>query len=585
MNRRRLATLILCGVFLWALAAPLLVAAPGKKEGTGELRHAEDLFAVDCLLPAQVRRLGRMTQIVGPRKAIKTTAFDCRIRGGEYTENRGDHAFALQAWLPAAKGGDAEAQTFVGEIYEKGVGGAPDYAAAAAWYRKAAGQGSSRAAMSLGYLHEKGLGVPKDLLQAVQWYRKASGLPADMIALSGEDDPPVSKEPSAGGIPTAPAAPAAIPADVPVAGPAITLIDPQLTGLVRGTRTVMLRGNVAERELIGRLTAPAGLLSFLINDKPLEVGADGLFRISIPVSPPRSPVALVAVDRRGQRASLDFELISGDSLAPPVPTLIPSDVDWGGYYAVVIGNNNYTDPDWNQLVTAVNDARDVAEVLRTKYGFTVRLIENATRSQLMNALEDMRETLTKKDNLIVYYAGHGTLEKDLDRAYWIPVDGGKKRMADWISLDQITDQLELIPAKQVLLIADSCYSGKLTRSGIGQLRQGMTWEDQIEALKRLSALPARLAFTSGGVQTVSDEGGDGHSVFAKELLHVLETNEGPLLANDLYTAVRGRVTNTAGRHRVEQVPRFSPIRNSRHAGGDFVLVPVPPPPSVYLPTP
>ena len=50
------------------------------KEGYKEL---DDLYIVDCLLPNQVRRLGN-TSYLPPRKAIKTTTSDCRIRGGEY---------------------------------------------------------------------------------------------------------------------------------------------------------------------------------------------------------------------------------------------------------------------------------------------------------------------------------------------------------------------------------------------------------------------------------------------------------------------------------------------------------------------
>lgn len=47
------------------------------------------------------------------------------------------------------------AQTYVGEIFEKGLAAQPDYQAAAIWYRKAAEQGYSRAMINLGFLYEK----------------------------------------------------------------------------------------------------------------------------------------------------------------------------------------------------------------------------------------------------------------------------------------------------------------------------------------------------------------------------------------------------------------------------------------------
>ena len=132
---------------------------------------------VDCLLPGQIRRLGGKMTFLGPRRPMKTSTRDCEIRGGEYVSyDRANYATALKVWLESAKQGDPKAQTYVGEIYEKGLGTAPDYAAAAEWYRKAAEQNFSAAAINLGSLYERGLGVQKDQREALNWYRKASGL-------------------------------------------------------------------------------------------------------------------------------------------------------------------------------------------------------------------------------------------------------------------------------------------------------------------------------------------------------------------------------------------------------------------------
>ncbi|MGZ8994996.1 MAG: hypothetical protein ACXW3P_00635, partial [Rhodospirillales bacterium] len=83
----------------------------------------DDLLPVDCLLPGQVRQLGqRVTYVTRPRP-IKTSAQDCRIRGGEYVAyDRADYATALKVWLPQAQEGDADAQNAVGDIYQKGMG-------------------------------------------------------------------------------------------------------------------------------------------------------------------------------------------------------------------------------------------------------------------------------------------------------------------------------------------------------------------------------------------------------------------------------------------------------------------------------
>ena len=167
---------------LASLAAP----APTLGESTGEkaARSAEDLTIVDCLLPQRVRRLGRRSTYLQPRKPIRATAAECRIRGGEYTEpDQASYATSLQVWLPQAKGGDAEAQYYVGQIFERGLGSTPDPASAAEWYRKAADQDYAPAQVALGYLYELGLGVTADETEALRWYRRAAGLAEDLVIL------------------------------------------------------------------------------------------------------------------------------------------------------------------------------------------------------------------------------------------------------------------------------------------------------------------------------------------------------------------------------------------------------------------
>lgn len=137
---------------------------------------ADDMLIVDCLLPGQIRKLGNMTYLT-PRRAMKTTALVCRIRGGEYVAyDRANYETALKVWVSQAEGGDKIAQTYVGEIYEKGLGREPDYALAARWYKKAAEQGYASAQINLGHLYEKGLGVERNMAEALKWYRKAFGL-------------------------------------------------------------------------------------------------------------------------------------------------------------------------------------------------------------------------------------------------------------------------------------------------------------------------------------------------------------------------------------------------------------------------
>jgi len=76
-----------------------------------------------------------------------------------------------------------------------------------------------------------------------------------------------------------------------------------------------------------------------------------------------------------------------------------SGIDFGRYFSLVIGNNNYqTLP---KLKTAKNDAQVIAGTLKRSYGFNVELLIDATRSDILLALNKLRRKLTKRDNLLI----------------------------------------------------------------------------------------------------------------------------------------------------------------------------------------
>jgi len=144
---------------------------------TIEGANVDQLYIVDCLLPGSVRQLGKRLTYLSARRVVKVSGSECGIRGGEFVaHDRANYQTALKIWMPLANNGDVKAQSYVGEIYEKGLGVQPNYQKAALWYQKAASQGYSRAKMSLGSLYERGLGVPRNNVKALSLYRDASGL-------------------------------------------------------------------------------------------------------------------------------------------------------------------------------------------------------------------------------------------------------------------------------------------------------------------------------------------------------------------------------------------------------------------------
>jgi len=103
-----------------------------------------------------------------------TTLAYADFQAGQNAYDRGDYELALNEWLPLAEQGQADAQVFLGFLYENGQGVPQDYVQAADWYRKAAEQGQPGAQYNLGLLYHIGQGVPQDYAQAAAWFRKAA---------------------------------------------------------------------------------------------------------------------------------------------------------------------------------------------------------------------------------------------------------------------------------------------------------------------------------------------------------------------------------------------------------------------------
>lgn len=259
--------------------------------------------------------------------------------------------------------------------------------------------------------------------------------------------------------------------------------------------------------------------------------------------------------------ALFFVLLAGglQTQAPARETL-----DFGTYHALVIGNNDYAK--LPKLQTAVADAEAVADLLKTRYGFKVRLLRNATRNDILRALNDYRANLTEDDNLLVYYAGHGWLDRQSSTGFWQPVDAEPDDDLNWIANEALTRRLLAMTARHVLVIADSCYSGTLVRSASGGLPTG---RERTEWLRRMAETRSRTAIVSGGLEPVADSGQGGHSVFANALLATLGDTSEVLETSALFKSLSRRVVVNA-----DQTPQYSDIRRAGHEGGEFLFVPL-----------
>ena len=518
-------------VLLAAGAAPALAQDPGSTPTA-----VQALQVVDCLLPGQVRVVGGRTYLT-PRRPTRTTASDCGARGGEYLAyDRADYRSALAVWLPAAEQGDAEAQAFVGEIYERGSGGEPNYGAAAEWYRRAADRGNTRAQFALGALYEQGLGVPADKLEALNWYRRASGLGADSLifrsAAAAEEQAQRSKLLEQ-----------------------IEQRDRQLESLQRQID-----------ELNRRLQQSS-------DDADVRAELASL----------RALLAQVEADRGVQQQTLDAILAAAvpPESIPPTPVISfeqPEQVtyrssEFGRFYALLIGVQMYDLLD--DLASPANDVGRIGQILADRYGFSVISLADPDQLTVMRAINQLNETLGENDNLLVYFSGHGSrlLSSGRQVGYWLPTNAEPSPDDTlWVPNDFVSRHLGRIDAQRVLVIADSCFAGLLGDDpGYVMVGEGHYSDEYIE-WKRPKR--SRLVISSGGDAPVVDDAEQMHSIFASALLETLETNEQVLTAPELFLRIRSLVRRTNREAQDAHDPELKALKDAGHEVGDFFFVPV-----------
>lgn len=605
------------------------------KHNLKAIKNIEDALIVDCLLPGQIRRLGTQANYLTARRPVKTSTLDCRIRGGEYVEyDRANLKTALSIWLPAAHLEDAEAQYYVGSIYEKGFNGTPDYAQAAYWYEKAAKNGVRKADISLALLYEKGLGVEKNNVIALEKYQKGFGGESQKVIFFSQVEGVLAhrkseveamkidalknqqqlkelnfelKRERAQKIDATHKKTISVEAhdnafqklsveylamqkyknnkilslerhlreNLPL--PTIELIDPALM-LTRGQPIILLGDDTQKSDLIGKVNSPVEIISITLNDKPLVLDQQSLFWVSVPIPSDKNDIHIKVTDSHQREVDLTFSMVKekgGDQnkAINPNPDKEIKDIsqfDFGKYYALIIGNNEYQS--YSKLKTAANDARKVEKILREKYGFNTKLLIDAPQFEIVSQLNQYRYDLSENDNLLIYYAGHGENISEENEGFWIPVDGDKNNKKTWISNRSLTEIIETMKSLHVIVIADSCYAGTLSAQGIPRSDLLETSSEKLSWYGVLSETKSRTVLTSGGVSPVYDSlSGGEHSMFAEEFLQVLSENNQVIEGYEIYKKI---IINVKRENKIlGQTPVYSPMKHAGHEAGEFIFQP------------
>lgn len=230
------------------------------------------------------------------------------------------------------------------------------------------------------------------------------------------------------------------------------------------------------------------------------------------------------------------------------------------YYALIIGVQDYEDESIVDLNQPISDAKLLKDELVAEYSFNpedVLFLENPDRSTIIETFDLLTTKVKSTDNFLIFYAGHGIWDEQIEQGYWLPSDAKKTSKAAWLSNGTIRDYIRAIDSKHTLLITDACFSG-----GILKTREAFTAS---KAMLEMYKLPSRKAMTSGALKTVPDK-----SVFIEYLIKALKYNDQPMISADqLFTGFKYNVINNSPNG---QVPQYGVIAQADDEGGDFIFL-------------
>lgn len=333
--------------------------------------------------------------------------------------------------------------------------------------------------------------------------------------------------------------------------PEIKIISPQVD------TSFTARISASTIYLIGRLTDQSGIQSLRINDKDIATDENGFFQQTYKLEDGLNVFEMNATDGLSNSC---VKLLSLINLASE-ETRVTSDEEKyeGENHGLIIGINNYSDPSLVDLDNPITDATLLYSTLIGNYMFdpeNVTLLKDPTRADIIKKLDELSYTLTRNDNLIIFYAGHGFWDKEKETGFWLPADAEKYSSVNWIRNSTIQDFVDDINTRHTLLITDACFAGAIFKSRAGFM-------DASVAVNKLYSLTSRKAMTSGTLEEVPDR-----SVFLEFLLKRLLDNEKKYLsASELFNNFREAVLNNS-----PNVPQYGVIQDTGDEGGDFIFV-------------
>jgi hypothetical protein len=315
------------------------------------------------------------------------------------------------------------------------------------------------------------------------------------------------------------------------APPVIALASP-VDGITVSVDDINIIGTIADDSGIDRLEIRAnGILFDTLAQRGISINSNASYRKTnlefnhkIKLSKGSNQITLTAYDVDGLNSEKHILINRNDKKS--------------NIFAAVIGISKYKNV--HSLKYADNDADEFHNYLTSNLKIPGKNIykitnEEATLKNMRDILGiNLRKLAGKDDTVIIYYAGHGSMELDSNiddgdgyEKYLMPYDADLNSLySTAMPMDEIKRIFQRIQADRIIFIVDSCYSGASGGRSLTAINKSSHRGDPSDRyLERLSTVKGRVILTAGKANEVSIERDDlKHGIFTFYLLEALKGN-------------------------------------------------------------
>ena len=243
----------------------------------------------------------------------------------------------------------------------------------------------------------------------------------------------------------------------------------------------------------------------------------------------------------GKRVSVAATVQSTHEEVEIKPLSLVSDVDRNipvtgsqnnNTFVLVIANEHYDNV--AAVPFALNDGNIFREYCIRTLGVNEKHIHyraDATGNQLKGEITWLSNVIETWEDaqVIVYYAGHGIPDEHNKSAYLLPVDGLGTDVTTGYKLDDLYSTLGNMPASQITVFMDACFSGSKREEGMLASARGV-------ALKAKAGVPQgkMVVFSAAqGDETAYPDREQQHGLFTYYLLKKLQETRGNISLQEL----------------------------------------------------